>query len=131
MVVSDGDPIVAREQDALRIAPFVLGGRHPARLPEVQVEMDQGQARLRGKRARKGALAGAGQPGDHYPATNGIGTPWPDRRSRAREGSGQSVRLVEANPLLYHEFAHGRILALWRVVHWPAWQCAEWTTQAL
>src|SRR4029450_11039438 len=40
VVVAVDDPLVAREQDALLLAPLVLGRRHPTRVPEMEVEMD-------------------------------------------------------------------------------------------
>jgi hypothetical protein len=44
-----------REQSTLRLSPLVVGRRNPARFPEVDVEMDDGKARLR-RSARENVL---------------------------------------------------------------------------
>src|SRR3954469_24367368 len=62
VVVAVGDPRVAGEQAALFLAPLALRRRNPARLPELEVEMNDRQAGLRSKRAREGALPRACHP---------------------------------------------------------------------
>jgi hypothetical protein len=58
VVVAIGDPLIAGEKAALLLAPLALRRRDPARLPEMEVEMNDRQAGLRSKRAREGALPG-------------------------------------------------------------------------
>jgi hypothetical protein len=62
VVVAVYDPRLASEQAALLLAPLAFGRCNPAGLPEMEVEMNDRQARLRSKRAREGALPGTCQP---------------------------------------------------------------------
>ena len=64
MVVAVGNPLVPAEQATLFLTPLLLGRLHPARLPEVDVEMDEGKAGLGRQRSRERALARSGQAGD-------------------------------------------------------------------
>jgi hypothetical protein len=65
LVVAVGDPLVAGEEVALLLAPLILRWLHPARFPEVDVEMDDGKARLGRQRSRERALARSGYASDH------------------------------------------------------------------
>jgi hypothetical protein len=65
VVVAVEDPLVAGEQASLLLAPLVPGWLHPARFPEVDVEMDDGKASLGRERSREGALARSGHASDH------------------------------------------------------------------
>src|SRR5207247_327552 len=60
----------ARKQIALLLAPLIGPRRHPARFPEVEVEMDQGKAGLRRERPRERALARSGHASDHNAAAD-------------------------------------------------------------
>ena len=65
VVVAVENPFVAGNQVALLFAPFCLRGLHPARLPEPEVEMDDGKAGLGRQRSRERALACSGNASDH------------------------------------------------------------------
>lgn len=58
-VVTVHDPVIAREQAALRLAPLVLGRRKPPGLPEVNIEMDEGKTRPGRELPRQRALTGS------------------------------------------------------------------------
>ena len=62
MVVAVENPLVAGDQVALFLAPLVLRRLRPARLPEVDVKMDDGQVSLGRERSRERALADPAMP---------------------------------------------------------------------
>ena len=63
VVVAVSDPVVAGEEAPLLLPPLVLGRLHPARFPEVDVEMDDGKARFY-RAPRERAFARSGQARD-------------------------------------------------------------------
>src|ERR1700751_2602073 len=71
VVVAVGDPVVAGEQPLLFLAPLGLGRLGPTRLPEVDVENNDGKAGLRRKRSRECTLPRPGQAGHHDAASDG------------------------------------------------------------
>ena len=71
VVVAVENPPVTGNQVALRLAPLGLRRLHPARLPEVKVEVDDRKAGLGRKRSREGALAGSGHASDHDASPDG------------------------------------------------------------
>ena len=94
MVVAVDDPLVSGEQPPLLLAPLLLRWLHPARFPEVDVEMDEGEASLGRERSRERTFSRSGDACDHD-ASSDSNPGWDVRyRSKLREALIRHQRIL-------------------------------------
>ena len=91
VVVAVSDPVVAGEEAPLLLPPLVHRRLHPARFPEVDVEMDDGKASFGRQRSRERAFARSGQARDQ------------DASSDRSPGWGDPCRSKLREPLIRHQ----------------------------